>query len=72
MWVRVRRYRSAPLTDPPQQIQDVKGKLEDLIPWVAKLEDTLMKADVEDHGEAERRTQLGRFESHICYLAPLN
>jgi len=55
--------------DSSQQIQDVQDKLEDLIPWVAKLEDTLTKADTKDHEEVERRTQLEKFVLHLYYLA---
>jgi len=44
-----------------QQIQDVRDKLEDLIPWVAKLEETLTKLDTDDPEEVERRTQLEKF-----------
>ena len=49
--------------DSPQQFKDVKDKLEDLIPWVAKLEDTLATANAEDRDEVKRRTQLERFVS---------
>ena len=50
-------------------MQDVKDKLEDLIPWVFKLEGALTKANVEDCGEMERRTELARFASDIYLLA---
>ena len=45
-------------------MQDVKDKLEDLIPWVSKLEGALTKANIEDCGEMERRTELARSASH--------
>ena len=52
----------APLTDPSQQIQDVKDKLEDLIPWVDKLKVSLTTVDAkDDREEVERRTQLAKF-----------
>ena len=50
-------------------MQDVKDKLEDLIPWVFKLEGALTKANIEDCGEMERRTELARFASDIYLLA---
>ena len=50
------------LTDLSQQIQDVKDKLVDLIPWVEKLKASLTKVDVkDDREEVERRTQLAKF-----------
>lgn len=55
-----------------QEIQDVKDKLEDLIPWVVKLEDTLTKASTKDRGEVERRTQLEKFALHLYYPDILN
>ena len=54
-------------------MQDVKDKLEDLVPWVAKLEDSLMNPDVEDgREEAERREQLKKFVSDAWHLVILN
>jgi len=56
-------YPPASLTDPSQQIQDVKDKLEDLVPWVIKLKDTLTAANAKDDHEEERRAQLAKFAS---------
>ena len=68
-----RRHPSTLLKEPSQEIQDVKDKLEALIPWVTRLEDTLAKANVKDDcEEAERRTQLEKFVSHLHYLVRLN
>ena len=64
-------HHSVLLTDPSQQVQDVKDKLEVLIPWVVKLGNNLTKANAEDHEEMERRTQLIKFASHLLYLAAL-
>ena len=62
-----------PLTDSSQQIQDVKDKLEDLIPWVDKLKVSLTKADAKDDPEEEeRRTQLAKFVPYIGYLFTIN
>jgi len=72
MYVPVESHPSALLMESLQQIQDVKDKLEDLIPWVAKLEDSLTKANTKDQEEVERRRQLEKFASHLCYLAILN
>ena len=55
-----------------KQIQDVKDKLEDLIPWVAKLEQTLTKTNAEDSEEVERQMQLRRSASQIYSLTPPN
>jgi len=53
-------------------MQDMKDKLEDLIPWVDKLEDTLTKTGAGVDGEeAERREQLKKFAPHIWYLVSL-
>jgi len=58
------------LTDPSQQIQDVKDKLEDLVPWVIKLKDTLTAANAkDDREEAERQDQLAKFASDRRYIA---
>ena len=46
----------------------MREKLEDLIPWVAKLEKTLMKSDAKDPDEVERRTQLEKFASFLFHL----
>ena len=70
-YVRVESHPSTLLTVSPQQIQDVKDKLGDLIPWVAKLEDNLLRADTKDREEMERRSQLEKFASRLCYLATL-
>ena len=53
----------------------MKDKLEDLVPWVAKLENSLMKPGAEgDREEAERRDHLKKFVSEILiwHLALLN
>jgi hypothetical protein len=51
----------APLTDFLQQSEDVKDKLEQLIPWLTKLLEGLAKVDPnDDQREIERRTQLAR------------
>jgi len=69
MYVRRKKYPTS-LTDSSQQIQDVKDKLADLAPWVTKLKDSLTKANAEDdHEEVERRAQLAKFASHLCYFA---
>lgn len=47
----------------------MKDKLGDLIPWVQKLEVTLVKTDLnDDRGEVERRAQLARFASPLSLL----
>ena len=52
--------------------EDVKDKPEDLVPWVAKLGDSLTKPAAEDdREEAERREQLKRFALRIWHLAIL-
>jgi len=49
------------LTDFVQQSEDVKVKLEQLIPWLTKLLGSLAKVDPnEDQDEVERRTRLAR------------
>jgi len=51
----------AMLTDFVQQSEDIKDKLEELIPWLTKLLESLAKVDPnEDQQEVERRTQLSR------------
>jgi hypothetical protein len=46
----------------------VKDKLNDLIPWLEKLQENLLKADPNgDHEEVERRSQLAKF---VSYLEP--
>lgn len=70
MCASAKSYPSPSLTDHSQQIQDVKDRLEELIPWVAKLEGTLTKANAKDRDEAERRTQLEKFASHLTYISP--
>jgi hypothetical protein len=51
----------ARLTDFSQQANDVKDKLEELIPWLTKLLEGLAKVDAtEDQQEVERRTELAR------------
>jgi len=49
--------------DSPQQFQDVKDKLEDLVPWVTKLKDSLTEDNAKDDREEERRAQLAKFVS---------
>ena len=66
--VRAQRYPSASLTRPLQQMQDVRDNLEDLIPWVSKLDGALTKANIEDCGEMERRAELTRFASYVHLL----
>jgi hypothetical protein len=47
----------------------VKDKLNDLIPWLEKLQESLAKVNPDnDREEVERRSQLAKFVSH---LAPL-
>lgn len=61
------------LTDSSQKIQDVKVKLEDLIPWVDKLKVSLTKVNTaDDHEEVERRTQLAKFAPRLHYLFTIN
>ena len=44
----------------------MKDKLSDLIPWVEKLLETLVKANPnEDGDEVERRSQLAKFVSRL-------
>lgn len=51
----------------------MKDKLEELIPWVTKLKDSLTKASAkDDHEEEGRRTQLAKFVSHLYYLITLD
>ena len=48
----------------------MKDKLDDLIPWLEKLLDTLAKVDPDnDREEAERRSQLAKFVSRLKSLA---
>ena len=72
----VRSCEYPPSTSPMyflQEVQDVKDKLEDLIPWVTKLKGSLAVANPkDDREEAERRTQLTKFASHLCSLATIN
>ena len=72
--VRSPRTISSPsLTDYPQEIRDVKDKLEDLTPWVIKLKDSLTKAYAkDDREEVERRGQLEKSVSHLSHSATLN
>jgi len=66
MCVHAGLYSYPSLTVSPQQMQDVKDKLEDLIPWVDKLEETLTKTGAGvGSDEAERREQLKKFASRI-------
>jgi hypothetical protein len=59
------------LTDSPQEIKDVKEKLEDLARWLAKLKDSLMNTNTDDDcEEAERRAQLEEFAPCIRLYCP--
>jgi len=50
----------------------VKDKLDDLIPWLDKLLDTLAKVDPDnDREEVERRSQLAKLVSRLEFLAHL-
>jgi len=56
-----------------QEIQDMKDKLEDLVPRVTKLQDSLTGPNTSgDLEEVERQTQLTRFVSNFYSLATLN
>jgi len=47
----------------------VKDKLDDLIPWLKKLQHSLAKVNPDDdREEVRRRSQLAKF---VCFLAPL-
>ena len=49
-----------------QESNAVKDKLGDLIPWVEKLLETLVKANPnEDDDEVERQSQLAKFVSRL-------
>jgi hypothetical protein len=62
---------SPPLTDPSQEIKDVKEKLEDLVRWLVKLKGSLMNTNTDDdQEEAERRAQLEKFASCIWLSRP--
>ena len=57
-----------PLIITDQEYNDVKEKLNDLIPWLEKLQENLMKVDPDgDREEIERRSQLAKF---VSYLEP--
>ena len=61
----------ARLTDPPQQYNDVKDKLEELLPWLTKLREGLAKADGnEGQQEVERRARLARSAQNQCLSFP--
>lgn len=67
------RLGSTSLMGSSQEIQDVKDKLEDLVPWVTKLQGSLTNPNTSgDLEEVERRTQLTKFAPHFCSLAMLN
>lgn len=58
------------LTHPFQQSKDVEEKLGDLIPWLAKLKDSVAVTGADgNHEEAERRGRLTRFVSCLYCLA---
>jgi len=47
----------------------VKDKLNDLIPWLEKLQDTLAKVNPDnDREEVERRSQLAKFVTRPDFL----
>ena len=55
---------SSPQTHPAQQYKDVKDKLDDLIPWLDKLQVTLAKVNPnDDRDEVERRSELAKSAS---------
>ena len=57
----ISKFSSAIVTASSQQSEDVKDKLDELIPWVTKLREGLAKADPnQDQQEVERRTELTR------------
>ena len=57
----ISNFSWAQLTDFSQEYQDVKDKLEEMIPWLTKLLESLAKAHGnEDQHEVERRAQLER------------
>ena len=61
---------SASLIDTPQESKEVEGKLENLIPWLTKLKDSVTRSDADGtHEEAERREQLTRFVSRLRHQA---
>ena len=63
-------HTRTPLTGSSQQIQDVKNKVDGLIPRVDKLKVSLTKVDTKDHRvEVERRTQLVKFAPQLHYPA---
>ena len=56
--------------DHKQQYNDVKDKLDDLIPWVEKLLVSLAKVNPnDDRDEVERRSELAKFASRPISLA---
>ena len=61
-----------PLTIADQECNDVKDKLGDLVPWVQKLEATLVKANLCGDDEVDRRSRLEKFVSHLCLSPPGN
>ena len=59
-------------TNTTQQYNEVKDKLDDLIPWLEKLLATLAKVDPNgDHEEVERRSQLEKSVSRLSSLVHL-
>ena len=51
----------------------MKDKLSDLIPWVEKLLETLVKANPNgDDDEVERRSQLAQLVSHLLLCVDVN
>jgi len=57
----------ASLTDLSQESKDVEDKLGELIPWLIKLENSVMAASADgNREEAERRENLTQYVSHLC------
>ena len=66
MWVSLDK-NSTTLTDSLQEFKGVRDKLEDLVPWLTTLKESLTRAS-DDSQEAERREQLKRSVSSLDYL----
>ena len=61
----------ARVTGSSQECKDVKDKLEELIPWLTKLLESLAKVDPKgDQQETERRTELARSALNQKSLTP--
>ena len=60
----ISNFSRASIIDSSQESEDVRDKLEELVPWVMKLREDLGKVGPnEDLQEVERRTQLARLAS---------